>query len=670
MRRLFYVLAILFMGVSTQPTHAATSASEFVRTANYFLMSGPVLDDALSTLATFDLIVIPSEAQVYNESFFSEIRSINNDIVILAYVPTVSWNDLYWTDPLHKQMEHHLESDWWLKDGDGNQVSVWPNTRALNLNTDWIEFLPEFVLDEMLSTDLWDGIFYDEVQDSISWVGATDVNTDGSADSASVADDLWANRYEELFSNTRNLVGDDYVVITNGSSNPDFAQHTNGRMFETFPSSGNSLSYWKDMMRQYVSMEELSDTPSVQVLNVNTENTGVSNDYQKVRFGLTSTLLGDGYFSFDHGTADHSQLWTYDEYDVYLGAPKSTLQNVYNPQQTSIDTGVWMREFEEGQVIVNATGSTQTIQLDGDFEKLHGTQDPDVNDGRIVSEVTIDSQDGVILLRPVDEILNATYLNGAFARVYNLAGETERTGFFAYDSSQRGGTQVIRYDLDSDGLYETIGADDTYFYIFDSEGVLMHQIAPYTDTYDQGINISVGDIEDDGSVEIVTGTENGGGPHVRVFNADGALINPGFFAYADSFRGGVNVSIGDLNGDGIKEIICGAGVNGGPHVRVFKKDGTLINPGFFAYDESFRGGVNVSVADVTGDGIDDIVTGPGDGGSPLARVYDRDGNMYSEFYIFDPSERDGLEVVASDLDGDGIAEILGLTTDVFTLSLF
>jgi hypothetical protein len=670
MRRLLCALTIFFLSVSAQPASAVTSASEFVRTANYFLMSGPVLDDALHTLATFDLIVIPAEAQVYNESFFSEIRSINSDIVILAYVPTVSWNDLYWTDPLHQDMKRHLEHDWWLKDGDGNQVSVWPNTRALNLNSEWIEFLPEYVLNEMLTTDLWDGIFYDEVQDSISWVGSADVNADGSADSASAADSLWAERYEELFAYTRELVGDEYIVITNGSSNPDFAQHTNGRMFETFPSSTDTLAYWENMMSQYVSMEELSDTPSIQILNVNTENTGVNNDYQKVRFGLTSTLLGDGYFSFDYGTADHSQLWTYDEYDVYLGAPKSTLQNVYNPQQTTIDTGVWMREFEEGQVIVNATGSTQTVQLDGDFEKLHGTQDPDVNDGRIVSEVTIDAQDGVILLRPVTEILNATYLNGAFARVYNIAGETERTGFFAYDSSQRGGTQVIRYDLDHDGLYETIGADDTYFYIFDSEGNLLHQVAPYTDTYDQGINISVGDIEDDGSVEIVTGTENGGGPHVRVFNSDGVLINPGFFAYADSFRGGVNVSIGDLNGDNIKEIICGAGVNGGPHVRVFKKDGTLINPGFFAYDESFRGGVNVSVADVTGDGIDDIVTGPGDGGSPLARVYDRDGNMYSEFYIFDASERNGLEVVASDLDGDGIAEILGLTTDVFTLSLF
>ena len=71
-----------------------------------------------------------------------------------------------------------------------------------------------------------------------------------------------------------------------------------------------------------------------------------------------------------------------------------------------------------------------------------------------------------------------------------------------------------------------------------------------------------------------------------------------------------------------------------------------------------------------GDGIDDIVTGPGLGGSPLARIYDRDGNLQSEFNVFDSTDRDGLEVVASDIDGDGIAEIIGLTADVFTLSVY
>lgn len=651
-------------------TSALTDPHEFVRTANYFLMSGKTLDEALGTLAAFDLIVIPVEAQVYNKSFFSKIRDINSDIVILPYVATVSWNDLYWDDSLHQSLYAQIDDDWWLTDGNGKQTSVWPGTRALNLNSGWSAFLPTFVKNEVLASGYWDGVFYDEVQDSISWVGNVDVDQNGKNDSATTADGLWETNYKKLFERTRQIIGSDKIMITNGSSNPDFTPYVNGRMFETFPSSGDTLTEWKMMTREYLRMEEDVGYDSVHVINVNTENTGGNNNYQKVRFGITTTLLGNGYFGFDYGTENHSQLWTYDEYGAYLGAPKGELQNTFNPQSTAIEPGVWMRDFEQGAVVVNATSSAQTVELDGEYEKLHGVQDAKINNGAIVSEITLASQDGVILLRPIEEILDATFVNGAFARVFNAQGEAARTGFFAYDSERRGGTQVVAYDVDGDGARETVAADGTYVTIWEADGSLRAKFAPYTESYARGINLAVGDLENDGTVEIVTGTENGGGPHVRVFNGNGTLINPGFFAYANAFRGGVNVAIGDLNGDGIKEIIAGAGEGGGPHVRVFRKDGTLINPGFFAYDPAFRGGVNVSTGDVDGDGVDEVVTGPGPGGAPLARIYDRDGNLKSEFYIFDRAKREGLEVVAADIDGDGIDEILGLTSDVFTLSLF
>ncbi len=671
MKRLFVAILTLAIILPIAPARAFTASDSYVRTANYFLMSGSTLDSysTMKTLSEFDLIVIPVEAQVYNQDFFGEIRELNEDIIILPYIATVSWNDLYWSDSLHQSMYRQLEHDWWLTDGSGDQVSVWPGTRALNLNGGWGEFLPHWVMSEVLSSGYWDGIFYDEVQDSISWVGDTDVDEDGSDDSRSEADRLWEQAYEELFANTRELIGSDYIMITNGSSNPDFAPYVNGRMFETFPSSDDSTTDWKNATEEYLDLEEQVGYPSVQVINVNTENTGESDDYQKVRYGITTTLLGNGYFAFDYGTEDHAQLWTYDEYDVHLGAPKTDLQNTSNPQATTVSPDIWQRDFENGKVVVNATDSKQTVQLDGEYEKIHGTQDVAVNDGSIVYEITLESKDGIILLRPIVEIFDGTFLNGAFSRIFDVDGMTTRTGFFAYKNSFRGGTQVITINIDKDAERENVVADDTWVTIYDDDGSVHAQFAPYTEAYHDGINLSVGDIEDDGSVEIVTGTENGGGPHIRVFNGDGELINPGFFAYADSFRGGVNVAIGDLNGDGVKEIIAGAGYNGGPHVRVFKKDGTLINPGFFAYDEGFRGGVNVSVGDVDGDGIDDIVTGPGYGGDPIARVFDRDGIMHSEFEV-SHAGNSGLEIVVSDVDGNGVAEIIGLTTDVFTLSSF
>ncbi|HTW97055.1 MAG TPA: hypothetical protein VMD74_05355, partial [Candidatus Methylomirabilis sp.] len=70
-----------------------------------------------------------------------------------------------------------------------------------------------------------------------------------------------------------------------------------------------------------------------------------------------------------------------------------------------------------------------------------------------------------------------------------------------------------------------------------------------------------------------------------------------FFAYGQSFHGGVSVAAGDIDSDGLAEIVTGAGPGGGPHVRVFKLDGSVIDS-FYGYDINFTGGVNVGVASI------------------------------------------------------------------------
>jgi hypothetical protein len=50
-------------------------------------------------------------------------------------------------------------------------------------------------------------------------------------------------------------------------------------------------------------------------------------------------------------------------------------------------------------VLVNATATTHTIPLAETFRKIAGTQVPAVNDGSLVTEVTLPSRDGIVLLR-------------------------------------------------------------------------------------------------------------------------------------------------------------------------------------------------------------------------------------------------------------------------------
>src|SRR5207253_7112711 len=74
----------------------------------------------------------------------------------------------------------------------------------------------------------------------------------------------------------------------------------------------------------------------------------------------------------------------------------------------------------------------------------------------------------------------------------------------------------------------------------------------------------------------VTAADAGGGPDVKALAADGTFVD-GFFAYDQHFTGGVRVAVGDVNGDGSPDVICAAGPGGGPNVLVLNgKDGSTL----------------------------------------------------------------------------------------------
>src|SRR5262249_41587799 len=120
---------------------------------------------------------------------------------------------------------------------------------------------------------------------------------------------------------------------------------------------------------------------------------------------------------------------------------------------------------------------------------------------------------------------------------------------------------------------------------------------------------------------IVTGPGPGGGPDVRVFDEATRTLKFDFFAYDASFVGGVRVAVGDVNRDGVPDIIPGAGPGGGPHVKVFDGRTGAVLYSFFAYAPVFAGGVFVAAGDYNGDGFADIVTGAGAGGGPHVEVF-------------------------------------------------
>ena len=82
----------------------------------------------------------------------------------------------------------------------------------------------------------------------------------------------------------------------------------------------------------------------------------------------------------------------------------------------------------------------------------------------------------------------------------------------------------------------------------------------------------------DGRAEVVVTPDQGGGPVVAVYDAARLLdgVKPErsqlarFFGIDDpAFRGGARATVGDVNGDGTPDLVVSAGFGGGPRIAVF-----------------------------------------------------------------------------------------------------
>ena len=195
-------------------------------------------------------------------------------------------------------------------------------------------------------------------------------------------------------------------------------------------------------------------------------------------------------------------------------------------------------------------------------------------------------------------------------------------------------------------------------------GARLQSFFAYDPSFTGGVRVAVGDVNNDGIPDIITGAGVGGFPHVKVFSGKDLTLLASFFAFDDQFTGGITVASGDVDGLPGDEIVVGAGPGAGPHVRTFKLVGGPIEqmPGalgsFFAYDSNFTGGVNVAVGNFDGLPGDEIITGAGMGGGPHVKVFGSGGAVLASFFAFPDDGRLGVTVAAGDIDGDGKAEIL------------
>ena len=154
-----------------------------------------------------------------------------------------------------------------------------------------------------------------------------------------------------------------------------------------------------------------------------------------------------------------------------------------------------------------------------------------------------------------------------------------------------------------------------------ANGVLMNAYSVFNPAGTYGLNIATADVNGDGRVELIAAPASVVGPVVRVLNALTGATMGGFWAFDPSYGGGLSVAGGDVNGDGRAEIVVGAAPGVGPAVRVFNGTTGALMSSFWAYSTSFRGGVNVAVGDVNIDGRADVITVPATSSQAGVRFY-------------------------------------------------
>jgi hypothetical protein len=185
---------------------------------------------------------------------------------------------------------------------------------------------------------------------------------------------------------------------------------------------------------------------------------------------------------------------------------------------------------------------------------------------------------------------------------------------------------------------------------------------------------AVGDIDGDGRAEIVAGLGTGGNGFYQIFDdaqADFKSLGWGQanFGRYSSVNGEIHPAVGDVDGDGRAEIILGFGTGGAGLLQIVKYTAAGVVPdawlraGWSSYNAA-NGATWPAVGDLNADGLAEIVVGLGEGSNGMLEEFDNASNGFAvlnwiqvggDRYVGASGE---THPAIGNLDGDSAAELV------------
>jgi len=287
-----------------------------------------------------------------------------------------------------------------------------------------------------LYTKPWDGVFSDNWTYSALGQGWAygpniDANRDGKVDNQATLRRGWNDGLNEVGNRIRSYLPGKTVAGNgswfpmwlgyNGTDRLGWLKASNATMVDDLQDWYNNgaggppkllqiASRWlafKDPsgLPRYVLFREKALTNSGALLNIPSNGNPNNPKYllnpgvmRSMRWGLTLALMGGAYYEIVVQRWD-STLWWYDEYDGGKGIRRrGYLGQALGPPVRLGAGRVWRRNFQKGIALNNSTSKAVRINLKRPFRHLRGPQNPHLNNGRIVTSVTLKGHDGLILL--------------------------------------------------------------------------------------------------------------------------------------------------------------------------------------------------------------------------------------------------------------------------------